>query len=70
MKNKLLGVTLSALLLFFSGAPTLVHAAEINQSTKIVQAEHEHDWVEIRVENGCHTYRCSICHQIMRVWEY
>lgn len=69
MKNKFLGVTLSALLLFFSGAPTLVHATETNQANKIVQAAHEHDWVEISVVNGCHTYKCSICHRIMKLWE-
>ncbi|AGF56913.1 sulfur relay (sulfurtransferase) complex TusBCD TusD component (DsrE family) [Clostridium saccharoperbutylacetonicum] len=70
MKNKLLGVTLSALLLFFSGAPTLVNAAETNQSTKIVNATHEHNWVELYVHNGCHTYMCTICHQRYTVCEY
>ncbi|OOM82015.1 hypothetical protein CLPUN_06330 [Clostridium puniceum] len=70
MKNKFLGVTLSALLLFFSSAPTLVHATETNQASKIVQATHNHNWVEISFENGCHTYKCSTCHKLKQVWEY
>jgi hypothetical protein len=70
MKHKFLSITLSMLLLYFVGMPTFAYATETNQPTKIVNATHEHNWVELYVHNGCHTYMCTICHQRYTVCEY
>ncbi|MCB2298380.1 hypothetical protein LGL55_00680 [Clostridium tagluense] len=73
MKKKLLGLTLSALLLCSTGiiASAKTISQQNNQpNTTIAQAQHAHNWVEIRVDKGCHTYKCTICNIRETMCEY